>query len=191
LPRGEAETLAKRGRDWSEVRPEWGLAGCRAFIAAPREVTAGLDLSGRAFLHSYDHAKDEDLSVLELIMTAPVVVASWIALQYHGSTTSPEAFGAGDKLLHNVTGGIGVIEGSGGYLRAGLPWQSVHDGDAWRHEPGRLAVVVAAPTASLDTILGRHAGVRDLFANGWLSLMSMGAEGRVERRFTPEGWEAV
>jgi hypothetical protein len=33
--------------------------------------------------------------------------------------------------------------------------------------------------------------VRDLFANGWLSLMSMDGAGRVTERFTPGGWEAV
>ena len=64
--------------------------------------------------------------MLELILTAPVVVASWISLQYYGSTVAPDVFGGSNKLLHNVTGGIGVVEGNGGPLRAGLPWQSVH-----------------------------------------------------------------
>ena len=45
--------------DWAQVRPEWGLAGCRAFVAAPRRATRGLDLGGRAFLHSYDWQADE------------------------------------------------------------------------------------------------------------------------------------
>jgi uncharacterized protein YbcC (UPF0753/DUF2309 family) len=35
--------------------------------------------------------------------------------------------------LHNVTGGIGVVEGNGGLLRVGLPWQSVHDGERYAH----------------------------------------------------------
>jgi hypothetical protein len=65
-----------------------------------------------------EERQDNGFGVLELIMTAPVVVASWISLQYYGSTVAPEAFGAGNKLLHNVVGGIGVVEGNGGTLCA-------------------------------------------------------------------------
>jgi uncharacterized protein YbcC (UPF0753/DUF2309 family) len=70
--------------------------------------------------------------VLELIMTAPVVVASWISLQYYGSTVAPRTFGAGNKLLHNVTSAASAwSRAMAGLLRAGLPWQSVHDGERW------------------------------------------------------------
>mgnify|MGYP001135053338 CR=1 FL=1 len=42
LPRAAHEAaLARRGRDWAETRPEWALAGCQAFIAAPRSRTTG------------------------------------------------------------------------------------------------------------------------------------------------------
>ncbi|MEM8824113.1 MAG: DUF2309 domain-containing protein [Pseudomonadota bacterium] len=184
-------TIPARGTDWAEIRPEWGLAGCHAFIAAPRSVTAGRDLKGRTFLHSYDWHQDDGFGTLELILTAPVVVASWIALQYHGSTTAPDQFGAGDKLLHNVTGGIGVIEGSGGHLRVGLPWQSVHDGEEFQHEATRLAVVIAAPTDAIGEVLEKHDHVRALFANGWLSLHAMDDEGRLAHRYTPDGWVAI
>ena len=114
LPHAAGRNLAHRSRDWAEVRPEWALAGCKAFIAAPRRRTTGKSLEGRAFLHDYDWQQDKQFSVLELIMTAPVVVASWISLQYFGSTVAPQLFGGGNKLLHNVTGGIGVVEGNGG-----------------------------------------------------------------------------
>jgi uncharacterized protein YbcC (UPF0753/DUF2309 family) len=183
-----AADLPARGDDWAQVRPEWGLAGCHAFIAAPRAVTEGRDLGGRVFLHSYDHRADDTRAVLELILTAPVVVASWIALQYHGSTVAPAAFGAGDKLLHNVTGGIGVIEGSAGHLRTGLPWQSVHDGDAPQHEATRLAVVVAAPAEAISGILDANPDVAALFTGGWLSLLRMDDAGRVVSRYSEDGW---
>ena len=56
-------------------------------------------------------------------------------------------FGAGNKVLHNVVGTIGVLEGNAGDLKVGLPWQSVHDGQDYRH---------AAATAAADA-----AGRRD------------------------------
>ena len=182
LPRATgAADIEYRARDWSEVRPEWALAGCKAFIAAPRGRTAGLDLGGRAFLHDYQWQKDEGFGVLELILTAPVVVASWISLQYYGSTVAPEVFGGGNKLLHNVTGGIGVVEGNGGLLRPGLPWQSVHDGERYAHEPLRLSVVIEAPKDAINDVLSKHPGVRALFDNKWLHLFTLGDAGLAAR----------
>ncbi len=173
LPSATGEDLARRATDWAEVRPEWGLAGCAAFIAAPRSATAGRDLQGRAFLHSYDWQDDQGFGTLELILTAPVVVASWISLQYYGSTVAPKLFGGGNKLIHNVVGGIGVVEGNGGLLRPGLPIQTIHDGENQAHDPLRLSVLVEAPVAAMTDILRKHDGVRQLFDNGWLHLFAL------------------
>ncbi len=184
LPRAAgAATVPHRARDWAETRPEWGLAGCRAFIAAPRHRSDGADLSGQAFLHNYDWRRDDGFGVLELIMTAPVVVASWISLQYYGSTVAPTLFGGGNKLLHNVVGGIGVLEGNNGAPRPGLPWQSVHDGSRLQHDPLRLSVIVEAPREAMSEILTRHPGVCELFDNGWLHLIAMDDEGRLSWRY--------
>ena len=184
LPRADTgEANKARTADWAETRPEWALAGCKAFIAAPRARTAGRSLEGRAFLHDYVWQKDEGFGVLELIMTAPVVVASWISLQYYGSTVSPEAFGGGNKLLHNVVGGVGVLEGNGGLLRPGLPWQSVHDGETLVHEPLRLSVCIEAPREAMTAILEKHGGVRDLFDNRWLHLFALDEQGRMAWRY--------
>ncbi|WP_407048010.1 YbcC family protein [Methyloraptor flagellatus] len=184
LPRaGGPGDIAVRSRDWAETRPEWGLAGCKAFIAAPRSRTAGKSLEGRAFLYDYDWRQDKDFGVLELILTAPVVVASWISLQYYGSTVSPEVFGGGNKLLHNVVGGIGVVEGNGGPLRVGLPWQSVHDGERYMHEPLRLSVLIEAPREAMTEILARHPQVRALFDNRWLHLFALDDAGRMAWRY--------
>jgi uncharacterized protein YbcC (UPF0753/DUF2309 family) len=184
LPGATPATVAARARDWAEIRPEWGLAGCAAFIAAPRAVTAAADLAGRAFLHSYDWRQDQGFGTLELILTAPVVVASWISLQYYGSSVAPEAFGGGNKLIHNVVGGIGVVQGNGGILRPGLPWQTVHDGETLVHEPLRLSVLIEAPQAAMSEILARHPGVRALFDNGWLHLLAL-EEGQIAARYRP------
>ncbi|WP_137112497.1 YbcC family protein [Rhodobacter sp. SY28-1] len=182
LPGAGGEDLAKRAADWAEVRPEWGLAGCGAFIAAPRAATSGRDLQGRAFLHSYDWQADKGFATLELILTAPVVVASWISLQYYGSTVAPQLFGGGNKLIHNVVGGIGVVEGNGGLLRPGLPIQSVHDGERPAHEALRLSVMIEAPVQAMTEVLRKHQGVRQLFDNGWLHLFAL-KEGRVHARY--------
>lgn len=167
-----AEQIIQRSRDWSEVRPEWGLAGNAAFLVAPRSRTVNLDLGGRTFLHSYDHRLDPELKVLELILTAPMVVTNWINMQYYASTVDPIAFGSGNKVIHNVVGQFGVLQGNGGDLMTGLPWQSVHDGEKYQHEPLRLLVVVDAPRTAIQQIIERHALVKNLASNGWVSLMA-------------------
>ena len=184
LPGSTADTVAARALNWAEVRPEWGLAGCAAFIAGPRAATAGKDLGGRAFLHSYDWQADEGFGTLELIISAPVVVASWISLQYYGSAVAPDVFGGGNKLIHNVVGGIGVIEGNSGRLRPGLPLQAVHDGQALMHEPLRLSVMIEAPREAIIKVLERHPDVRALFDNGWLHLFTLKG-GKVDARYRP------
>ncbi|TCT11593.1 hypothetical protein EDC22_104356 [Tepidamorphus gemmatus] len=188
----DERAIGARARNWAEVRPEWGLAGCRFFIAAPRRRTAGRSLEGRAFLHDYDWRQDgqRGFAVLELILTAPVVVASWISLQYYGSTVAPETFGSGNKLLHNVVGGIGVLEGNGGSMRAGLPWQSVHDGERYVHEPVRLTVCIEAPREAMTDILRRHDNVRALFDNRWLHLFEIDEAGQLAWRYAGDlRWE--
>ncbi|MBI1418264.1 MAG: DUF2309 family protein [Limimaricola sp.] len=190
LPQTAAATPAdRRGQDWAQLRPEWALAGCNAFIAAPREMTRGRSLGGQAFLHSYDWRADPEWKVLTTILTAPVVVASWIALQYHGATTAPALFGAGNKLIHNVTGGIGVVEGNGGTLRAGPAWQSVHDGAKAMHDPLRLTVAVAAPPEAIGQVLDAAPQVRALFDNGWLALFALDDTGRMAWRYSAGGWQ--
>lgn len=184
--------IARRARDWSQIRPEWGLAGNAAFIAAPRAVTASVALDGRSFLHSYDWRTDEGFQVLELIMTAPMVVASWINLQYYGSTVDNRTFGAGNKVLHNVCGALGVLEGNAGDLKVGLPLQSVHDGARLVHEPLRLTVCIAAPREAISAVIAKHASVRDLVDNRWLHLFALADDGRVSHRYCGNcSWETV
>jgi uncharacterized protein YbcC (UPF0753/DUF2309 family) len=175
--------IKARSRDWSQVRPEWGLAGNAAFIAAPREHTASIDFEGRAFLHTYDWRADDGFGVLELIMTAPMVVASWINLQYYGSTVNNRAFGAGNKVLHNVVGTIGVLEGNSGDLKVGLPLQSVHDGARFVHEPMRLNVFIAAPIGAINNVIAKHASVRELVDNHWLHLFVIDDAGAASHRY--------
>lgn len=180
----EAE-IRRRARDWSETRPEWALARNAAFIAAPRARTRALDLEGRTFLHDYDAALDPAAEVLNTILTAPMVVASWINLQYYGSTVAPERFGAGDKTLHNVVSHLGVLEGNGGDLRVGLPLQSVHDGSDFVHEPLRLTAVIAAAPAKIDACIEGDEGLRNLVDNEWIHLIAWDLEANTFRRREP------
>jgi uncharacterized protein YbcC (UPF0753/DUF2309 family) len=182
--------MRRRSRDWSQVRPEWALANNAAFIAAPRERTLDLDLGGRAFLHEYRWQSDNGFAILELIMTAPMVVANWINMQYYGSVVDNRRFGSGNKVLHNVVGGaIGVLEGNGGDLRVGLPLQSLHDGARWVHEPLRLSVFIEAPAAAIDDVIARHETVRQLVENGWLHLFRIDDDGGIYRRCAGPRWE--
>src|SRR3569623_1916582 len=187
----EVETnVRQRSRDWSQVRPEWALANNAAFIAAPRSRTASMDLGGRAFLNEYTWKKDGNFQILELIMTAPMVVANWINMQYYGSVVDNPRFGSGNKVLHNIVGGAsGVLEGNGGDLRAGLPLQSLHDGKRWVHEPLRLSVFIEAPEAAMDDIIARHDLVRQLVENGWLHLFRIGDDGAAYRRVAAADWQ--
>jgi len=184
--------VLQRSKDWSQVRPEWGLAGCSSFIVAPRKRTAQLNFGGKAFMHSYDWKKDEGFGVLELIMTAPMVVTSWINLQYYASAVDNKKFGSGNKTLHNVVGGAGVLEGFGGDLRVGLPWQSVHDGEQFQHEPQRLNVIIEAPVDEMSKILDKHESIRNLCDNEWIYLFSMNEQGRVAYKYIGDlQWEVV
>ncbi|MGV3483460.1 MAG: YbcC family protein [Planctomycetaceae bacterium] len=180
-----SNALLNRAKDWSEVRPEWGLAGNASFIIAPRTVTRNANLDARSFLHSYDYTQDPDGKVLETIMTAPMIVAHWINMQYYASTVDNDHFGSGNKTVHNVVGGFGILSGNGGDLMTGLPWQSLHTGDQYQHLPMRLQVVIASPLPMIDRVIARHQLVSNLLSGGWLHLVAI--EGQAVHRFTQEG----
>jgi uncharacterized protein YbcC (UPF0753/DUF2309 family) len=178
-----------RASDISQVRPEWGLANNAALIAAPRSRSAGLKLEGRVFLHDYDATLDPENKVLTLILCAPVVVASWINLQYYASRVDPQRYGSGNKVLHHVVGGLGVMEGNSGDLRVGLPLQSIHDGEKFVHEPRRLTVYIDVEPARIDAVLDAQPAVKQLFDHGWIHLIAL--HGARALRHTPAGWRAV
>jgi hypothetical protein len=164
-------SAAERAADWAQVRPEWGLARNAAFIVGHRDLTKGLDLEGRTFLHSYDWQADKEGKALEVILTAPMVVAEWINTQYYFSTVDNVAYGAGSKITHNVVGTFGVMQGNASDLMTGLPLQSVMSSDERAyHEPLRLMTVVKAPLARVEGIVSRNTILQTLFGNGWVAL---------------------
>ena len=186
------DAIKTRTTDWAQVRPEWGLADCAAFIVAPRSRSRHLNLAGRSFLHDYQWQRDPGFGVLELIMTAPMVVTNWINMQYYASTVDNVRYGSGNKVLHNVVGGnVGVFEGNGGDLRIGLPMQSLHDGENFRHTPLRLSVFIQAPQAPMDAIIAKHTTVRLLLDNEWLTVLRLADDEGVWRYLPGGAWQAV
>lgn len=183
------KAIRSRGTDMAQVRPEWALANNAAIVAAPRSRTAGVKLDGRVFLHEYDPASDPNSEILTAILTAPVVVASWINLQYYGSRIDPQSYAAGDKTIHQVVGGVGVIEGNSGDLKTGLPLQSIHNGEEYVHEPRRLSVIIQSQPQLIDAVLKEHPEVCQLFDNQWLHLFALTDEGSALRRLPGGIWE--
>jgi len=177
-----------RAHDWAEVYPELGLAGNAAMIIGPRQLTRGVNLARRVFLHSYRTELDPDGTALETIMTAPLVVAQWINHQYYFSALNPASLGAGTKTIHNAIGTIGVLSGHTGDLRRGLPWQSVGLGDQLFHEPMRLSVIIQAPLDRIGHIVSRNQVLRNLLDNDWISLTARDDPAAPWHRYTPYGW---
>lgn len=182
--------LVRRSRDWSELQPEWGLAGNWAIVIGPRALSEAADLEGGVFLHEYDAARDGDGAALEGIMTAPLVVSHWINMQYYASTVDNRRYGAGTKAIHSVVGGFGLMAGGGGDLLTGLPLQSLADGSGWRHEPLRLQAVIAAGRDRIAAIVGKHTLLEQLVTNDWLTIIAV-EEGRCFRLTRRLAWQPL
>ena len=155
--------------DWAQIRPEWGLARNAVFIIGPRWLSREIDLNGRAFLHSYNWVNDFDHSILNTILTAPMIVAQWINMQYFFSAMDNIAFGAGSKVTKNITGKVGVMQGNASDLMHGLPLQSTHRNDQKKyHDPMRLLVVIYAPSAVVLKIIQQEPALQKLICHSWI-----------------------
>ena len=157
--------------DWSETRPEWGLAKNASFIVGPRHFTQNINLDGRSFLHSYDYTIDSDANIITTILTAPMVVGHWINSQYLFSTINNVAFGAGNKVTQNIAGKFAVMQGNASDIMHGLPLQSAYESDSkLYHEPVRLTTIVYGSKDLISKAINGSDILQRLFGNEWVFL---------------------
>ncbi|MBK5283635.1 MAG: DUF2309 domain-containing protein [Nitrospiraceae bacterium] len=184
--------VRRRSEDWSQIRPEWGLSGNTAFVVGRRDLTKTLDLEGRVFLHSYDYREDPSNRLLEVLLTAPQVVAQWINMEHYFSAVDNEVYGGGSKIYHNVVGRIGIMSGPWSDLRLGLARQTVMNGDIPYHEPMRLLTVVEAPRPRIEKLIARHEVLQHFYHNEWVHLVALEPEEGVLYRYRPTGeWTRI
>jgi uncharacterized protein YbcC (UPF0753/DUF2309 family) len=151
-----------------ETRPELNHATNALCVVGPRELTRGVYLDRRAFLHSYDCRLDPNGDALTGILRAVAPVCGGINLEYFFSRVDNQRLGAGTKLPHNVMGLIGVANGIDGDLRPGLPYQMID-----LHDPLRLLVVVEHDPEVLLATIRRESPTYEWFANEWVRLVAI------------------
>ncbi|MCL4232910.1 MAG: DUF2309 family protein [Deltaproteobacteria bacterium] len=176
-----------RTEDLAQPRPEYGHATNAVCVVGRRERTRGLFLDRRAFLVSYDPTSDDEGGyILESVLAAVAPVCAGINLEYYFSYVDPTGYGCGTKLPHNITGMLGVMDGHASDLRTGLPWQMVEI-----HEPVRLLMVVEGDPVRVRAVLDRLPAVRQLVANGWVTLATLAPRSSAIDLFDAERGEFV
>jgi len=162
------EDIFIKSMDWSEPRPEWGLAKNIGVFAGPRSSIKHMKLDNRYFMHSYDpDVDDEEATYLTKIFDGPLIVGEWINLEHYFSAVENHHYGAGSKVYHNVTGKIGVMYGNYSDLKIGLPTQSVHLEGKVYHEPVRLITVMEAPLEKVGKAVERSIA-KEFILNEWI-----------------------
>jgi len=180
-----AKHIAGRGVDFSQARPELGHATIACGFVGRRYLSQGTFLDRRSFLISYDPNVDPKGVFLERILLSAGPVGAGINLEYYFSAVNNEQYGCGSKIVHNLSGLFGVMEGGSGDLRTGLPLQMIEV-----HEPMRLQLMVEANTEILTAIYQRQESIQQLVGNGWLLLSAKDPDSEAIHTFDPEkGWE--
>lgn len=148
-----------------QARAELGHQGCAVAFIAKRSMSQQRFWDRRSFLISYNYAQDPDGYLLEGQLLGNGVVGVGIALDYYFSRIQNGYLGSGSKVLHNLVGGFGVMEGTASDLRTGLAQQMTE-----LHEPMRLLVVVEALVETVTAIYQRQTYLKQLLDNEWLQL---------------------
>lgn len=148
-----------------QARAELGHQGCAVAFIGKRTMSQQRFWDRRSFLISYDYAQDPDGRLLEGQLLGNGVVGVGIALDYYFSRIQNGYLGSGSKVLHNLVGGFGVMEGTASDLRTGLAQQMTE-----LHEPMRLLVIVEALVETVASIYQRQPYIKQLLDNEWLQL---------------------
>ncbi len=173
-----------RAVDFSQARPELGHATNACAVIGRRAITQGAFFDRRTFLISYDPSTDPSGAVIERLLLANGPVGAGISLEYYFSTVNNEEYGCGTKVLHNITGLFGVMEGASSDLRTGLPRQMIEI-----HEAMRLQVIVEAKIDLLTEIYIRQPPLQELVGNGWLLLSAKDPDSqRIDVFYPDKGW---
>ena len=166
--RAALDHVVGRSYDFSQARPELGHATNATAFIGRRALSQGAFFDRRAFLISYDPSTDPDGRIIEAILLAAGPVGAGINLEYYFSTVNNEEYGCGTKVVHNLTGLFGVMEGGGSDLRTGLPLQMIEI-----HEAMRLLVIVEAKTEILGAIYARQPVIEELVGRRWIQLAAI------------------
>jgi hypothetical protein len=183
-PAGAVRHVTGRRFDYAQARPELGHVTNAAVLIGRRAATRGVFFDRRMFLISYDPTQDPEGRVLEPLLLANGPVGAGISLEYYFSTVSNDRYGCGTKVVHNLTGLLGVMEGTSSDLRPGLPRQMIEI-----HEAMRLLIVVEHETAVLEAVYRRQPALQELIGNGWVQLAAKDPYSGAIHRFLPgRGW---
>lgn len=183
-PAGALWHVEGRSRDFSQARPELGHATNACAFIGRRSMSRGAFFDRRSFLISYDPTEDPQGDILERHLLTNGAVGAGISLEYYFSSANNAGYGAGTKITHNVTGWLGVMEGTASDLRTGLPNQMIEI-----HEPMRLLAVVEQTTDLLTAIYRRQPPLQELVGNGWVQLAAKDPDSGEIHLFEPDkGW---
>jgi uncharacterized protein YbcC (UPF0753/DUF2309 family) len=183
-PEAAWKHITGRANDWSQARPELGHATNACAFFGRRSLSRGAFFDRRSFLISYDPSQDPNGDVLERHLVINGAVGAGISLEYYFSGANNEHYGCSTKVMHNVAGLLGVMEGAASDLRTGLPRQMIEV-----HEAMRLLVVVEHTLDVLTAIYQRQPAVQELVKNAWLQLVAIDPESNEMHRFiVGTGW---
>lgn len=178
--------VRERALDPAQPRPEYGHSKNALAIVARRDLTKGLFLNRRAFLHSYDWELDPEGKILAQVVLGGVPVAVNINMDYYFSLVDNENFGCGSKLPLNLTSLLGVMTGSQGDLRIGLARQMVEI-----HEPIRNMTIIEAPLERVQKLFASNARLRNILHQHWMRLVVFDPQTGKWHQYGHQSWNEL